>query len=112
MRGANGAAQLPWPLKVEARKRYHVKLWVRAEGKVAYVGVCLRQSPKPYRWYLNGQITPTRDWQLLDIAGFLPTSDDNAGLYVWFEPQGSGTAWGRGRRRARQKAMLVLSAAT
>ena len=93
VRGANGAAQFLWPLKVEARKRYHIQLWVRAEGKVPYVGTCLRQSPEPYRHYLEGQITPTRDWQLLDFAGFVPTSDDNAGLYVWFEPQGSGTVW-------------------
>jgi hypothetical protein len=92
-RGASGAAQFLRPLKIEARKRYHVQLWVRAEGKMPCVGACLRQLPEPYRRYLEGQATPTRDWQLLDFTGFVPTSDDNAGLYVWFEPQGSGTVW-------------------
>ncbi|MCE5236948.1 hypothetical protein LLH23_00470 [bacterium] len=93
VRGANGACQFLCPLKLEAKKRYHVQLWVRAEGSVPSVGVCLRQGPEPYRHYLASQIAPTREWQLLDFAGFVPSADDTAGLYIWFEPQTTGTVW-------------------
>jgi hypothetical protein len=93
VRGANGSSQFLWPLKIEAKKRYHVRLWVRAEGNVPSVGVCLRQSPEPYRQYLAGSIEPTREWQLLEFEGFVPASDDNAGLYIWFDAEGTGTVW-------------------
>ena len=93
VRGASGAAQFLWPLKVEARKRYHVQLWVRAEGEVARVGACLRQKAAPYQHYLQGGIEPTADWQLLEFEGFASGSEDEAGLYVFFEPAPRGTVW-------------------
>lgn len=93
VRGQSGASQFLWPIKLQAKQRYHVQLWVRAEGRVPSVGVCLRQGPEPYRHYLPSQITPTRQWQLLDFSGFVPVSDDTAGLYIWFEPQSTGTVW-------------------
>ncbi|MEA3399602.1 MAG: hypothetical protein U9R79_00020 [Armatimonadota bacterium] len=89
----SGASQFLQPLDIEAGRRYVVRMWVRAEGHVPEVGASLRHSPPPYTKHLRGTFEPGRDWELFEIEGTTLESDDNAGLYIWFEAQDTGTVW-------------------
>jgi len=93
VRRVGGASQFLQPLKIEAGRVYRVKLWVRAEGNVPSVGACLRQSPEPYRHHVEGAIEPGKDWELLEFEGLTLDAEDQAGLYIWFEADGTGTVW-------------------
>lgn len=88
-----GASQFYQPLKLEAGKRYRVKLWVRAEGNVPWVGAVLRQVPEPYKHHLVGSIEPGKDWELLEFEGVVAESEEQAGLFIWFEAEDKGTVW-------------------
>ncbi|MBM3501215.1 MAG: hypothetical protein FJX74_21400, partial [Armatimonadetes bacterium] len=93
VRRSGGASQFLQPLSLEAGRLYRVKLWVRAEGNVPYVGACLRQRPEPYRHHVRGDIEPGPDWELLEFEGVTLDPDEQAGLFIWFEADGSGTVW-------------------
>ena len=88
-----GASQFFQPIKLEAGKLYRVKIWVRAEGDVPWVGAVLRQSPEPYKHHLVGSIEPGKDWELLEFEGINAEAEEQAGLYIWFEAEGKGTVW-------------------
>jgi len=89
----SGAAQFLYPLTIKAGRRYVVSLWVRAEGRVPFIGGCLRHSPPPYTHHVPGQYEPSRQWEKFEFEGVPLESDDNAGLYIWFQPEGRGTIW-------------------
>lgn len=93
LRRVTGASQFLQPLEVVAGSRYVVRLWVRAEGDVPFVGAALRHNPSPYTRHLGGTFEPGREWELFELQGLALESDDNAGLYIWFEAAGSGTVW-------------------
>ncbi|MBM3474149.1 MAG: hypothetical protein FJX75_12845 [Armatimonadetes bacterium] len=93
VRRSGGASQFLQPLSIQAGKLYRVKLWVRAEGNVPWVGACLRQRPEPYRHHVRGEIEPGRDWELLEFEGVPLDDEEQAGLFIWFEADGSGTVW-------------------
>lgn len=88
-----GASQFFQPIKLEAGRRYRVRLWVRAEGNVPWVGAALRQAPEPYKHHLAGSIEPSKDWELLEFEGIVAESEEQAGLFVWFEAEEKGTVW-------------------
>ncbi len=88
-----GASQFLQPLAVEAGKLYRIKLWIRDEGNVAWVGVGLRQNPEPYRMHLSSTFEPGRDWELFEFEGVTVDAEPDAGLYIWFEADGAGTVW-------------------
>lgn len=56
-----GASQFLQPLRLEAGKRYRVRLWVRAQGNIPWVGAVLRQAPEPYKHHLAGRIEPGKE---------------------------------------------------
>ncbi|HEY5477316.1 MAG TPA: carbohydrate binding domain-containing protein [Tepidiformaceae bacterium] len=94
VRRNGGASQFLQPLKLVQRGvRYRVQLWVRAAGNVPLISAAFRKTPEPYTQYLSGAIEPGLDWQLLEFEGRASGTDDNAGLYVWFEADGAGTVW-------------------
>ena len=94
IRRNGGASQFYQPLKlVQGGVRYRVRLWVRAAGNVPLINAAFRKNPEPYTQYLNGAIEPGPDWQLLEFEGRASGTDDNAGLYIWFEADGAGTVW-------------------
>ncbi len=93
VRRAGGASQFLQPLKIQAGKLYRVRLWVRAAGNVPYVGAALRQSPAPYKHHVTATFEPGPDWELFEFQGVTLESEEQAGLYIWFEADGTGTVW-------------------
>ena len=94
VRRNGGATQFYQPLKLVQRGvRYRVRIWLRAAGNVPLVSATFRKNPEPYTQYLSGAMEPGPDWQLLEFEGRASGSDDNAGLYIWFEADGAGTVW-------------------
>ena len=90
---ANGAVQLFHPLPVAAGKRYKLSLWMRAEGGVGSVGVGLRHVPSPYTMHAGASFEPGDEWEPFTFEGTSARSDDRAGLFLWFAPDGPGTLW-------------------
>jgi hypothetical protein len=88
-----GASQFLQPLKIEAGKLYKIKLWMRAEGNVPSVGAGLRQHPSPYRMHISATFEPGNDWDLFEFEGVTVDAEENAGLFIWFEAEGSGAVW-------------------
>lgn len=93
VRRDSGASQFLQRIKLEAGKYYTVRLWVRASGGVPWVGATLRLVPPPYKAYLRDTIEPGRDWELLEFAGVCLADVEDAGLFIWFQADGSGTVW-------------------
>ncbi len=89
----SGAVQFYYPLTVRKNKSYKIALWARAEGAVGSVSLGLRQSPEPYKMHLSTSFEPGPDWEQFSLEGTCLDSDRQAGLFVWFAPDGRGTLW-------------------
>jgi hypothetical protein len=90
---SGGAVQFYYPLAVKRAKHYKVSLWARSDGGVGLVGMGLRQCPHPYKMHLSKSFEPGPEWEPFTLEGTSLASDDKAGLFLWFAPDGKGTLW-------------------
>ncbi len=88
-----GAVQFLYPLRVQRGKQYAVSAWMRASGAVGTVGVGLRHRPSPYTMHLSAQFEVGDEWERYRFAGTSTNADGQAGLFLWFKPDGPGTLW-------------------
>ena len=88
-----GAVQFLCPLKVVGGRHCRISLWMRAQGGVGSVGVGLRERPEPYTMHLSAEFEPGEEWEQFTFEGTSDRSDERAGLFIWFAPDGPGTLW-------------------
>ncbi len=93
LRRDNGASQFYQPLALQAGEFYTVRLWIRAEGDVPSVGASLRLIPAPYTGHLKASIEPGPEWEPLQFSGVCLADEPEAGLFIWFQAEPSGTVW-------------------
>ena len=81
------------PLAIAKGKHYRISCRLCADGGVAAVNAAIRHGPEPYTQHLSAAFEPGEDWEEFTFEGIALESDDQAGLFFWFQPAGPGTLW-------------------